>query len=151
MANGEGKKRVVFFKPPDYALITIHHSHFALKLRVLHRTNYEYASPVVASYNETRLQPTSSEGQECHSFLLRVLPATRLSHYHDFYNNIVHFFEVPDSHQSLTIEALSTVSTMARILDEKKESVPLEKISRLIEMERCYDFLQRSTFVSIEP
>ena len=86
-----------------------------MKLHVTHRTRYEYAQAVIESFNEARLQPTSADGQVCHSFLLKVLPSTRLSHYLDFYLNCVHFFEVPEPHTSLLIESTSTVSTTSRL------------------------------------
>lgn len=121
-----------------------------MKLHINHRTRYEYAGSVSASYNEAHLQPTSSEGQTCHSFLLRVLPATRLSHYHDFYNNIVHFFEVPDPHGFLAVEALSTVTTADRRINEDITVASLNRMMKLIEPDRCYDFLQMSPFVSVE-
>ncbi|MEI7566309.1 MAG: transglutaminase N-terminal domain-containing protein, partial [Opitutaceae bacterium] len=69
-----------------------------MKLQVTHRTRYTYASPVRESFNEVRLQPVSNEHQHCDSFLLKVLPAARLSHYTDFHANIIHFFELPTPH-----------------------------------------------------
>ena len=50
-----------------------------MKLQVLHRTHYAYAAPVHDSFNETRLQPPNSASQQRLSFLLKVLPSTRLS------------------------------------------------------------------------
>jgi len=121
-----------------------------MKLQVVHRTRYDYASPVRASYNEARLQPTSCEGQECHSFILRVLPATRLSHYHDFYNNIVHFFEVPEPHGFLAIESASVVTTADNSLSEDREVAPMNRLQELLRVERFYDFLQMSSYVSLD-
>ncbi|MEI8342293.1 MAG: transglutaminase family protein [Verrucomicrobiota bacterium] len=121
-----------------------------MKLHVVHRTRYDYTNPVRASYNEARLQPTSSEGQECHSFILRVLPATRLSHYNDFYNNIVHFFEVPESHGFLSIESSSIVTTTDSSLPEDREVAPMNRLPELMHAERFYDFLQMSSFVSLD-
>ena len=75
-----------------------------MRLHVVHRTTYAYAAPVKQSFNEVRLQPISDTGQACHSFLLKVLPAARLSHYVDFFFNFVHFFEVAELHQELAKE-----------------------------------------------
>ena len=55
-----------------------------MKLEILHRTQYAYAAPVRESYNELHLQPVSNEQQTVDSFLLKILPSTRLKHYHDF-------------------------------------------------------------------
>src|SRR5947208_1243661 len=76
-----------------------------MKWNMLHRTRYSYASPVRSSFNEVRLQPFSNAEQTVDSFLLKVLPATRLSHYHDFYSNIVHHFEIVEPHSSLVVES----------------------------------------------
>jgi len=124
-----------------------------MKLKVFHRTSYDYAAPVRDSFNEARLQPTEAEGQICHSFLLRVLPATRLSHYLDFQHNVVHLFDLNESHKSLTIEASSIVSTAAgRLLTADHISTPLAEMERACgQLERCHDFLQSSHYVEPGP
>jgi transglutaminase-like putative cysteine protease len=121
-----------------------------MKLNVVHRTRYEYSRPVRASYNEARLQPTTLEGQECHSFILRVLPAARLSHYYDFYNNIVHFFEVPEPHDFLAVESASMVTTADSLLPEDGDIAPMSRLEELDRAECFYDFLQMSSFVSLD-
>jgi transglutaminase-like putative cysteine protease len=60
-----------------------------MKLQVFHRTHYSYAAPVRDSFNELRLQPSDADGQRRLNFILKVLPATRLSHYLDFNLNCV--------------------------------------------------------------
>ena len=52
------------------------------------------ADLTVIDLEEARLQPVSDGGQICQSFLLKILPAARLSHYVDFFFNCVHFFEI---------------------------------------------------------
>ena len=49
-----------------------------MKLQVVHRTHYAYANAVAQNYNELRLQPISDSTQTCDSFILKILPATRL-------------------------------------------------------------------------
>ena len=124
-----------------------------MKLQVLHRTHYVYAAPVRDSFNEARLQPTSSEGQVCHNFLLRVLPATRLSHYVDFQLNWVHLFDLTEPHSTLTIEATSLVTTPAgRLLVADQPSTPLAEMEQACgRLEQCHDFLQSSRFVEPSP
>jgi transglutaminase-like putative cysteine protease len=121
-----------------------------MKLHVIHRTRYDYPAAVIESFNETRLQPTSTDGQVCNSFLLKVLPSTRLSHYLDFYFNCVHFFEIPEAHTSLTIETSAVVTTISRLLPLDLQTTLLSQMGPCLAMEQCYDFLQSSKFVEID-
>jgi transglutaminase-like putative cysteine protease len=122
-----------------------------VKLQVVHRTSYAYAAPVKQSFNELRLQPIGDGGQVCHSFLLKILPAARLSHYIDFFFNCVHFFEIAEPHQELAIESNAEVTTSANLLPEDAKTAPLSRLPECGQMERCYDFLQPSAFVSLSP
>src|ERR1700690_1874660 len=85
----------------------------AVRVEILHRTHYAYASPVRESFNEVRLQPVSNEHQTVDSFLLKVLPTARLRHYHDFNSNCVHHFEIPEAHSALSIESRLQITTRA--------------------------------------
>ncbi len=120
-----------------------------MKLSVFHRTHYNYAVPVQDSFNEARLQPSDNAQQRRHSFLLKVLPPTRLTHYVDFYQNRVHLFDLSRSHTELTVEATSVVTT-ANLpgLPEDAHLAPLSTIEACSQFERCYDFLQSSQFVN---
>jgi transglutaminase-like putative cysteine protease len=122
-----------------------------VKLHVVHRTTYAYAAPVKQNFNEVRLQPVSDSGQTCHSFLLKILPAARLSHYVDFFFNYVHFFEVGEPHQELAIESNAEITTSANRLADDAKIAPISRLVECAQMERCYDFLQPSAFVSLSP
>jgi len=123
-----------------------------MKLSVFHRTHYHYAVPVQASFNEARLQPCDTPEQQRHSFLLKVLPATRLTHYLDFYLNCVHMFELSKPHHELTVEATSVVTTSnAPGLPEDATPAPLGNLGTSAEIDRCYDHLQPSMFVNSDP
>ena len=122
-----------------------------MKLHVTHRTRYTYASPVRESFNEVRLQPVSNEHQHCDSFLLKVLPAARLSHYSDFHANIIHFFELPTPHTTLFVESSAKVTTKSLATHPESSPVPLAKLAESGRSERCFDFLQESTYVEKTP
>lgn len=123
-----------------------------MKLHVFHRTLYHYAQPVRDSFNEARLQPTSSDGQVCERFVLKVLPATRLTHYLDFQRNYVHLFDISEKHQELSVEATSVVTTTAeRVLPVDQVTTPLTKMGACARMENCYEFLQPSRYVDQQP
>jgi transglutaminase-like putative cysteine protease len=121
-----------------------------MKLRVLHRTHYHYATPVRESFNEARLKPVDASPQTCDTFLLKVLPTARLSHYLDFHRNWVHVFEVPQPHSELLVEATSTVTTSdTPRLAPDATPAPLAAMGECSRQDRCYDFLQSSTFVEL--
>ncbi|MCX6980979.1 MAG: transglutaminase family protein [Verrucomicrobia bacterium] len=122
-----------------------------MKLQVTHRTRYTYASPVRESFNEVRLQPVSNEHQHCDSFLLKVLPAARLSHYTDFHANIIHFFELPTPHATLFVESFAKVTTKSLATHPESSPVPLAALRESGRSERCFDFLQESTYVEKTP
>jgi transglutaminase-like putative cysteine protease len=132
-------------------VLTAHSRAFEMKLQVVHRTRYSYGAPVTDSYNEARLQPTSADGQACESFELKITPLGKLSHYLDFYFNYVHFFEVPEAHSDLTVEGVSTVTTTANLLAEDKEIFAVKRLGECLKVDQCYDFLQASSFVSVDP
>lgn len=121
-----------------------------MKLHVLHRTRYRYGAPVQDSFNETRLQPISAGGQHCHSFVLKVLPTSRLSHYIDFNRNYVHLFEIGQPHSELTVEANAVVTTSDQpALAAAATPAPLDRLPEAARLDRCYDFLQSSTYVEV--
>lgn len=119
-----------------------------MKLQVFHRTRYEYASPVRDSYNEARLQPISNEGQQCHRFLLKVLPSARLTHYTDFQQNTVHVFDIPEPHQALVVEAISVVTTSnATVLPADLGTDSIQRLPNSGQLGGCHDFLHASRYV----
>ena len=108
-----------------------------MELEVHHTTRFAYAEPVRNSFNETRLQPVSSGAQERLDFRLYVSPSVRAGEYRDFYQNVVHYFEVNDPHQELVVTARSRVRTglAAGATQNGRESL--------------HDYLQSSPFVSL--
>lgn len=118
----------------------------------MHRTRYTYAAPVRDSFNEVRLQPFSNVVQTVDHFLLKVLPAARLQHHHDFYSNVVHHFEIPEPHTSLVVESNLRVTT--KIVEPLLPSItpwPLANISEAARVGRVFDFLQESRFIELSP
>jgi len=122
-----------------------------MKYDILHRTRYVYSAPVRDSFNDVHLEPLSNLDQTVESFLLRVLPATRVNRYSDFYGNWVQHFEVPEAHLYLLVESQSRVRTHPiPPLAPEARPCPLAKIGEARDLERCHDFLQNSRYVEIE-
>jgi transglutaminase-like putative cysteine protease len=123
-----------------------------MKFEIIHRTIYLYASPVRDSFNEARLQPFTNQYQTVDSFLMKVLPAARLRHRHDFYSNTVHHFEIAEPHTTLLIESHLRVTT--RRPDWPAEAAapwPLARIGEALREPRVFDFLQDSHYVELSP
>jgi len=112
---------------------------------IVHQTQYRYASPVRESYNEVRLQPMTTAGQTVESFALKIVPAARLKHYHDFYANVVHHFEIAEPHDGLVIESTVQAYTMPPApAGDKNIPYPLRPLSEATHSFRCFEFLNAS-------
>ncbi len=123
-----------------------------MKFEIIHRTIYLYTSPVRDSFNEARLQPFSNATQTVDYFLLKVLPAARLQHHHDFYSNTIHHFEIIEPHTTLLIESHLRVTTRMPVLPAATDSPwPLERIGEAALEPRIFDFLQDSHYVELSP
>lgn len=122
-----------------------------MRFDIVHRTRYTYASPVRDSFNEVRLKPVSNEHQTVESFLLKVVPVGRLRHYEDFFKNWVHHFEIPEPHSSLSIESSLRVSTRDQALPLDATPAPLSRLPEAARSERCFDYLQASRYVDLDP
>ncbi len=123
-----------------------------MKWEITHRTSYTYASPVRDSFNEARLQPFSDEWQTVENFLLKVLPAARLRHHHDFYSNVVHHFEIVEPHSVLLVESNLRVTTRPRpLLALDATPFLLARMNEAAREPRVFEFLQDSRFVELSP
>ena len=122
-----------------------------MRYDIFHRTRYTYATPVRDSFNDVRLQPLPIPEQSVESFLLKVLPATRLTHFKDFYFNWVNHFEIIEPHSQLTIEAISRVLTNPLKPLPEEKICPFERMKEAPHIERCFDYLLESRFVELSP
>jgi len=76
-----------------------------MKWEIFHSTRYDYFSAVRDSINSICLQPMPVPEQTVELFILKVLPASRLTHSHDLFSNRISRFEINEPHSSLLIEA----------------------------------------------
>lgn len=83
---------------------------------VRHTTRFQYTAPIAESVTEVRMQPRSTEYQQCSLFRLQVRPQARLFVYTDAQQNTVHHFTQPGIHQQLVIVAESEVLLHSRPL-----------------------------------
>ena len=122
-----------------------------MKLHVLHRTHYAYRAPVRDSLNELRHQPVETDNQKVENFALKITPFTQPRHQLDFYHNHVHRFDILTPHNVLLVEASSVVHTTQPPDPAEGLLVPLASMGVCLEQNGCYDFLQPSTYVSVDP
>jgi transglutaminase-like putative cysteine protease len=82
-------------------------------LEIRHITRYHYENPIRESVMEVWMQPKKSSSQRLISFELLTDPHAQLFSYGDVYGNAVYHFDVPQPHDSLTIEVNTAVETSA--------------------------------------
>jgi transglutaminase-like putative cysteine protease len=123
-----------------------------MKWEIFHSTRYDYLSPVCDSVNSVCLQPMPIPEQTLESFILKVLPASRLTHSHDLFFNRITRFEIPEPHSYLVIEAQSIVSTHpSDPLPAAGKLCSLEEIRSGPSVESYSDYLPASRFVGLSP
>jgi transglutaminase-like putative cysteine protease len=86
-------------------------------LEVQHETRLEYSEPVTEVMTEVRMEPCCDADQTCHSFHLRVSPATQVFRYQDGFSNHVHHFNLLSAPEHVRILAASVVETHPRQCD----------------------------------
>ena len=123
-----------------------------MRLYVFHKTVYRYPDKVSNSFNEMRLHPLSNDLQKCESCLISVLPTTCMREYLDLNGNLVQYFEIPEPHLKLAIEARSTVDTVKRVdFDEFPYGTTMDKLRDIEKNFNCRNYLQSSNYVEITP
>lgn len=85
------------------------------RLRIRHTTGYRYERPVVASYNESRMLPSTSDGQFVIYSNLDVRPSTSVNTYDDYWGTKVVSFDVLAPHTELQLTATSLVEVRPRL------------------------------------
>lgn len=81
------------------------------RLEITHRTGYEYAQPVAASYNEARVTPLTTPRQTTLDARVTVAPHTRVFRYWDYWGTLVHAFDLHHPHRELVVTSTSVVQT----------------------------------------
>jgi transglutaminase-like putative cysteine protease len=109
---------------------------------IRHVTRFRYSAPVAQSIMEVRMQPRSEGLQRCLSFRLGINPNVKVLNYRDYLGNIVHHFDIPGQHRSLSITAEAQVETQSA--SELPASLPVNTWDELKGDE--YDWLLPSHF-----
>ena len=83
------------------------------RLRINHRTGYQYGTEVFSSYNEARLMPLSTPEQLTIDADVVIEPTVRSFRYWDYWGTLVHAFDIQTPHVALVVTATSVVETAA--------------------------------------
>ena len=81
------------------------------RLKIQHRSGFDYAGPVSSSYNEARMWPRNETRQAVLDARVEVWPPARTYRYEDYWGTVVTAFDVHARHEALTVTATSTVGT----------------------------------------
>lgn len=85
------------------------------RYRVVHTSHFDYSGEVRASYNEARMTPSQSRGQNVLESKVAVSPCTSRYEYTDYWGTRVTSFEVLQAHQQLEIVAHAVVDVSAPV------------------------------------
>ena len=79
--------------------------------RVRHETIYTYEDPVSVSHHVVRLTPRNLEGQHCRESRIAIEPVLDVSTstHIDYFGNTVTSFTLPESHNRLSVDAVSVL------------------------------------------
>jgi len=123
-----------------------------MHLRVYHRTRYVYRLPVTDSHNEVRLRPATEDAKRLSFFILKVSPPRRLRHFRDEHFNYVQWFEIPEPHHELVIEATSHIHTSSQYVDGVRPlGVTFEDIQACDQVDMLRPFIKSSKYVVVDP
>lgn len=80
------------------------------RLRIVHRTGYDYVNRVSMSYNEARMTPLTDQNQVVLESTLEIRPTHALvSNYRDYWGTRVTSFDMQFPHEALDVSATTTV------------------------------------------
>jgi transglutaminase-like putative cysteine protease len=123
-----------------------------MRLKIHHRTVYEYPRSVVNSVNEARLCPLTDERQSCLSFRLVTSPRSESHSYTDYFGNIVHYFDIQQPHLRLEVAADADVVTedidaAARLYSDLSPYEPLTPDQQ----DQWIDYLSETPLTKVGP
>ena len=110
------------------------------RLRIQHKTGFDYAGPVSSSYNEARMWPLNEARQAVLDARVEVWPPARTYRYEDYWGTVVTAFDVHAKHDALTVTATSTVETLPPG-DLISSGSPWEGLERSEVRDRWYELL----------
>jgi transglutaminase-like putative cysteine protease len=116
---------------------------------IRHITRFRYSAPISESIMEVRIQPRSEGNQRCLDFRLHTSPRAHILTYRGEYANRVHHFDIPNSHNQLTISAEALVDiTAPPPLPQTLNAQAWEELDALTANDDYWDSLMPSHFAT---
>lgn len=116
--------------------------------RIQHKTSYAYSYPVTASHHTAILKPLSNESQSCKRFSLEITPeATDLAERVDYFGNASHLFAIQEPHDTLVVEATSTVEVTNEAPDLQNLDTPVSEIKEALADIKRTDLIEAKEFL----
>jgi transglutaminase-like putative cysteine protease len=97
---------------------------------VHHATFYSYTEPVPVCHNQLHLAPRDTPRQKCreHRLTIEPAPATHTKR-RDYFGNNADFFSIQETHEGLSVTAVSVVDVAVSMLAERRASPAWEDIA----------------------
>lgn len=121
-----------------------------MRIKIFHRTRYLYRAAVRDNHNELRLRPATEDRSRLEFFLLSVTPSARLRHYRDAWLNYVHYFDIPEPHTELKIEANTVINSTSQYDHGKPLGMHFDTIA-VQRDDLLRPFLSSSRYVDLSP
>ncbi len=116
---------------------------------IRHTTRFRYSAPINESIMEVRIQPRSDGNQYCLDFQLHTSPRAHIMNYRGEFGNRVHHFDIPNSHNQLTITAVALVDVTApSSLPEALTARAWDELDTLTDSGDYWDTLMPSHFAN---
>jgi transglutaminase-like putative cysteine protease len=115
---------------------------------IRHVTRFTYDTAIAESVMEARMQPRSEGAQRCIHFGFSTFPASRVMMYQDHDGNMVHHFNIPGRHASMTLTADALVEcTPLPELPDALGPLAWSSLDSLTASGEFWETLAPSTFV----
>jgi transglutaminase-like putative cysteine protease len=118
-------------------------------LRIDHRTGYRYRSEVLASYNEARMTPLTTDRQMTVDCRVEVEPAARIFRYLDYWATVVDAFDLHVPHTELVVRARSVVETS--VAPPRPDGPGWDELGSGTVTDRFCEFLAPTGYVPADP
>jgi transglutaminase-like putative cysteine protease len=123
-----------------------------MRLRVVHRTLYEYDEPVTTSHHELHLTPRDGPTQTCLTHSVTVQPEPlAIRERIDYFGNRTSYFGIHEPHRSLDVLAESEVRVKGRPASLLLDRTPWEAVRDAVARDRNGESLQAYAFVFDSP